>query len=161
PTPTWASLVQAVLPLVDLILGASGALLSLWEMLRILTGRQDFDAGDMGQQLGLDDASELLSRIRPGCLVRVAIPAALFGGIIALLLSLLPLPGVDRLVILNAARPQSCAVTLAPFTFELDNSASTATVAWSAVPVEAIGAGTPWASLAPARGTLAPGRTRT
>ena len=90
--------------------------------------------------------------------MHLTMPLALIASLIALLFGLFPLPGLGNLQIHQGETLQSCSVALAPFTFEMDNLAGTAAVPWSAVPVERLSNGAPWATLEPAQGTLKAGQ---
>jgi hypothetical protein len=82
--------------------------------------------------------------------------------LVALLVGLLPLPDVDSLRVAPGLSVQACSAHLGPFTFEVDNSASTVEVAWSATAVETLSDGTtPWATLQPSQGTLKAGERAT
>lgn len=157
--PGWASTAQRIVPALDLILAAVGVVLNVVETLRILARAQAYDPRETGKGLAVDDGAAILSRMRRGCVVRVAIPLAMVGALIALLVSVLPLPllGHDSVQV-HADNPlQSCTGSLVPFTFELDNAASTLDVSWSAQPVETLGGGTPWAQVQPAQGAVRAG----
>jgi hypothetical protein len=156
--PGWVSTAQRIVPAIDLILAAAGIALNMVETLRILARAQAFDPRATGKGLALDDAAGILSRMRRGCVVRVAIPLAMVGAMLALLVSLVPLPGYDGWQVHPDNPLQSCTGSLVPFTFELDNAAGTLDVSWSAQPVETLGDGTPWAQVQPAQGRVRAGQ---
>jgi len=158
--PPWAPVALAIGPGIGLILAGGGAVLNLGEMLQIVRHPREFNPREAAGEFALDDASELLSNMRQGCLARAVVPLALILSMAALLLQILSLSGGDAFQVVLQTSPQSCVVSLAPFTLELDNSSSAVAAPWSASPVEVLRNGTPWAQVQPAQGTV-PARQRT
>jgi hypothetical protein len=160
PPPSWAFTAQRVIPQVDVLLGAASIALNLFDVLRIVARRREFDPREAEREFAVDDLAAILGRVRQGCAVRVVVPLGLIGALVALLLSVLLLPGNDGLRVTGVNLPQTCTTTgvLAPFRLELDNSAGTVDVSWSASPVEALREGTPWAQVQPAQGTVQAGQ---
>ncbi len=160
--PQWVATFLRVVPLADILLSALGLLLNLVETYHIVTRREDFNPKEAGREYAADDLAAILARVRPGCAMRLTFPTAVVLGMIALVLSLVPLQGTDALQVHARDTLRSCAsgTALKPFTFEMDNSASTVSVSWSATPVEQLTPGTPWAQVQPSGGALAAGQRR-
>jgi hypothetical protein len=158
--PSWASQALRLVPQVGIILAATGVGLSLIGTWHLLARHRIFDPKETQQDLAIDDLSALLTRIHPGCALRVATPLGLVAASLALLLSawLVPFGGHFRVIGNNSTQNCSLTRTLAPFSIELDNSASTVSVSWSATPVEMVAGGTGWAHIIPAHGKLAAGQ---
>jgi hypothetical protein len=153
--PPWAPAALAIGPGIGLILAGGGTALNLGEMLLLWRRIQEFNPREAAGEFALDDASELLSGMRQGCLARAVVPLALIFSMAALLLQVLSLSGGgDAMQVVLKSPPQSCVVSLAPFTLELDNSSSAVAAPWSASPVETLPDGTPWAQVQPAQGTV-------
>jgi hypothetical protein len=158
--PGWAFQAQRLVPQVGIILAAAGVGLSLIGTWHLLARHRLFDPKETQQDLAIDDLSALLTRIHPGCALRVASPLGLVAMSLALLLSvwLVPIGGHFLVTANNSAHTCSMTRSLAPFSIELDNSASTTSVSWSATPVETVAEGTGWAHIIPAHGKLAAGQ---
>ncbi|HEX9414913.1 MAG TPA: hypothetical protein VF916_15520 [Ktedonobacterales bacterium] len=156
--PPWALVALAIGPGIGLILAGGGTVLTLGEMLQIVRRMQEFNPRETAVGVALDDASEVVSSLRQGCLARAVVPLALILSMAALLLQVLSLSGGDALQVVLQTPPQSCTVSLAPFTLELNNSSSASAATWSASPVEALADGTPWAQVQPAQGTVRAGQ---
>jgi hypothetical protein len=158
--PGWAFQVQRLVPQIGVMLAATGVGLSLIGTWHLLARHRLFDPKETQQDLAIDDLSALLARIHPGCALRVATPFGLVAASLALLLSvwLVPVGGHFRVIDNNSAHTCSITRTLAPFSIDLDNSASTISVSWSATPVEMVAGGIGWAQIIPAHGELASGQ---
>ena len=153
----WA-IVVAIAPGVILLLAAGGTVLDLGEKIAVALRLREFDRREAERGAGLDGANELLGRMRQGCLLRLVIPLALISGIVALLIEAPALANSAALRVVQGNQVQSCTASLAPFTFELDNSSGGNAVIWSATPVESLRDGTPWAEVHPAQGRIGAGK---
>ena len=158
--PSWVFQAQRLVPQVGIILAAAGVGLNLIGAWHLLARHHLFDPKETQQDLAIDDLSGLLSRIHPGCAVRVATSSGLVATVLAILLSIWAVPFGDhfRVIAVNSAQTCSVSGTLAPFSIELDNSTSTSSVSWSATPVETVADGADWAQITPAHGRLAAGQ---
>ena len=158
--PSWVSQAQRLVPEVGISLAAAGVGLSLIGTWQLLARYHLFDPKETQQDLAIDDLSALLSRIHPGCAMRMATTFGLVGVSLAVLLSIWAVPFGDQFRVIGNNSVHTCGVTgtVAAFPIELDNSASTIAVSWSATPVEMVAGGVAWAQIIPAHGRLAAGQ---
>ena len=131
-------------------------LLDTWHL---VARQRAFEPKETQRDLAIDDLAALLDRLQSGCLQRL-LPFSLLASLAVLVAAFFwVVPTANAFQIISDNAPHACRPdgTLAPFTLELDNSANTVSVSWTAQPVETVG-GLPWAQIQPSQGTLQPGQ---
>lgn len=149
-----------LIPPIGMILAAAAVGFNLIGAWYLLARHRAFDPKETARDLAIDDVSGLLARIHPGCAVRIATPFGLAAAMLATLLSIWAVPAGEYLHVIGNNTVHACnsSGALSPFSIELDNSASTVSVSWSAAPVETLPDGASWARVVPAMGSLDAGQ---